>query len=214
MTIGLSKCPACKEQLSSEAKWCPHCGHPFDSHGSLKGYLKAMNEQKIADERKRKQASFRRFITVLLILIILGVAIYLCSTAGRASPTTMSPGSGSEMIVMPSPTPTAASQATTTIQQYYEDVNSKNYVAAYNMWDRQGESLATFQGGYSHTKYDGLVFGDTALQADGTIEVNVTVDATESTASGGTHLSVYKGYYIVGKRGNVWKLLNGVLNPV
>ena len=214
MTIGLGTCPACKESLSYEARLCPHCGHPFDSYGSFKGYLRHMDEQKKEKERKRKQKSFRHFLIFLLILIVLGGAIYLCSIAGRASPTTKSAGSGSGLIVMPSPTPTAASQATMTIQHYYDDVNSQNYPVAYYMWDKQGESLADFQSGYSNTKHDGLAFGDIVSQADGTVKVNVTVYATESTASGGTRLSTYKGYYIVVKRGNEWKILDGILSRV
>jgi len=117
------------------------------------------------------------------------------------------------MIVMPSSTPTA-SVAEATIQHYYDDINSQNYQAAYTMWYEQRESLTDFQNGYSHTKQDTLTFGDVAPQTDGTTKVSVIVVAIELTSSGTTRQSTYKGYYIVGQRGNTWKILDGTLSLV
>lgn len=215
MQIGLGKCPACRESLSYEARLCPHCGQPFDRYGSFGGYLLAMEreqERREAErERIRRQEALHRllFILATIVVVVIIIAAFLLFHGGGSGflgATGLDAGGAVQ-----TPTPVTVT-AKNTIQHYYDDVNNQNYVDAYYTWDRQGESLADFQSGYSNTKHDGLVFGDVVSQADGTVKVNVTIYATELTASGGTRLSTYKGYYIMGKRGNEWKILYGTLN--
>lgn len=215
MQIGLGRCPACREPLSYEAKLCPHCGQPFDRYGSFEGYILAMERERerreAESERIRRQEALHRllFVLTLIVVVVIIIAAFLLFHGGGSGflgTTGLDAGNA-----VPTPTPLSVT-AKNTIQQYYDDVNSKNYLAAYTMWDTHGESLAKFQSGYSHTKQDGLVFGDIKPLADGTIKVFVTINATELTPSGGARLSIYKGYYIVGKRGNQWKILGGILN--
>lgn len=215
MTLGLGKCPVCREPLSYDAKLCPHCGHPFDRYGSFEGYLLAMQverERREAEKKRiRRQEVFHRFLFIaalILVLACIAAAYFLFRSSGHSSPSTGSTKGANTIIQMPT---SASSTAETTIQQYYDDVNRQNYQAAYDMWDKQGESLADFQKGYSHTKSDTLIFGDVVSQPDGTTKVFVTVIATE-LISGVTRQSTYKGYYIVGQRGNDWKILNGTLS--
>lgn len=228
--MSLGPCPECKKSISHRARTCPECGYPFEDYGSFGGYLVAMREEqirrKLAEKRLRQQRLFRTITFFIIILLILAVLILLWyatqhSSFGATNPihvgSTPSASTATQTSSSPSPVSTvstvvATSAAETTIQQYYDDVNSQNYQAAYTMWASQQESLAKFQSGYSNTRQDILTFGDTVSQTDGSTKVLVTVVATELTSSGGTVQSTYKGYYIVGQRGGEWKILDGTLS--
>ncbi len=55
--MALTSCPACSEQVSTDAKACPHCGHPFGT--------------KTPDGREKI-----RWWLVLLVAAVLGAGFY------------------------------------------------------------------------------------------------------------------------------------------
>jgi hypothetical protein len=114
--------------------------------------------------------------------------------------------------------PTPSQQAQTLLQQFYNDINNRDYQGAYallghNFQSRQ--SYSNFANGFMHTRHDDISFDSITPLADGTLNVSVTIHATEDAASGtGTQLSTYKGGYIVGQENGSWKILSGQLNRV
>ena len=112
---------------------------------------------------------------------------------------------------------TLGQQAQTLIQQYYTDINNKDYQDAYNLWkyDPNRQTYAAFSQGFAHTRHDDINFDNVTTLNDGTAKVSVTLTATEDASSGtGTRTSVYKGYYIVGPQNGALKILSGQLNLV
>jgi len=105
------------------------------------------------------------------------------------------------------------SQATTTVNLYYADINSKNYQSAYSRWGsryRNSTSYQTFSQGFANTQKDVLQLGTATQLADGTVKVPVTVIAKVSSA-GSIAVNTYQGYYIVGIEGGQPQLLNANL---
>ncbi len=123
-----------------------------------------------------------------------------------------SPTSQSSPTPSPTPQPTLAAQAT--VQQYYTDINNKDYRGAYNLWVNYPQSYAQFQQGFAHTRHDNITLGDTTVQNDGSVQVNITIQSTEDAASGtGTQVSTYQGYYIVGQQSDgTWKIVTANIN--
>jgi hypothetical protein len=66
-------------------------------------------------------------------------------------------------------------------------VNNKNYQAAYNLWKTPPGTLATFSNGYKNTQHDDVTIDNTQVLQDGTVKVTVTVNATETAATGTKH---------------------------
>ena len=105
------------------------------------------------------------------------------------------------------------SQATTTVNLYYTDINSKNYQSAYNRWGSRyhnSTSYQTFAQGFANTQRDSLQLGAATHLSDGTIKVPVTVTALISS-TGSQTVNTYQGYYIVGLEGRQPRLLNASL---
>lgn len=63
-----------------------------------------------------------------------------------------------------------------------------------------------FVGGYAHTQHDDITFGPITTNADGTVQLNLTIYATEAISSG-TAQHVYQGTYLVGQQNGAWKIL-------
>jgi hypothetical protein len=109
-------------------------------------------------------------------------------------------------------TQTAEQQARNVIQQYYANINAKNYQAAYDLWVNPSQSYEDFAKGFEHTQRDDIILAETTLQSDGTIKVNLTITATEETASG-TQQRGYQGYYVVGQQADItWKIVTAHLS--
>jgi hypothetical protein len=107
----------------------------------------------------------------------------------------------------------APSQAITTVNLYYADINSKNYQSAYTRWGsryRSSISYQTFLQGFANTLRDSLQLGVATQLSDGTVKVPVTVVATVSS-TGSLTVNTYQGYYIVGIEGDQSQLLNASL---
>lgn len=126
-------------------------------------------------------------------------------------------------IVTPTATPivtptvlSSSDYARATIQEYYRDINARNYQAAYNLWGsnfQNTNSYNSFAAGYANTRHDDLTINSTTPLSDGTISMDITLNATENTASG-TVYSTYQGTYIIGLENGAWKFLSGNFRKV
>lgn len=116
------------------------------------------------------------------------------------------------------PTPTPMQQAGATVQSYFDDINIRDYTDAYNLFGSKLQSKQTysnFVSGYASTEHDTTQIGTITSNSDGTFNVPVTIQATEdNTSGGGTHLSTYQGYYVVGTENGQWKLLDASLSKI
>ncbi|MBA2393376.1 MAG: hypothetical protein H0V70_11610, partial [Ktedonobacteraceae bacterium] len=64
-----------------------------------------------------------------------------------------------------------------------------------------------------HTQHDYITLGDAIPQTDGTVQVNLTLQATEDVTGGGTQVNTYQGYYTVGQQADgSWKIIYGQLS--
>lgn len=159
--------------------------------------------------QQKKRHTLPLLVAILGLLLILGVSaffiverLHLLRTNGSANGGITTPTSPIE-------------QAKGVVQQYYDDINNKNYQDAYSLWKwgANAPSFATFQNGYANTEHDALTIRDATQQGDGTVKVLLTIVATERI-NGGTQQHTYVGYYIVGQNAGTWKILHGVLNRV
>lgn len=125
---------------------------------------------------------------------------------GNNTPTTQNtPTPG--ITPTPTATPTAQQSASSIVQTYYADINRKDYHGAYNLLGstfQSQQSYTTFANGYSHTQHDGIIINQTTLQSDGTVRVDLTIDATEDTGQ-----RTFVGYDLVGQENGQWKILSG-----
>ena len=127
-------------------------------------------------------------------------------TGNGNTPTTQStPTAG----VTPTATLTNEQSASAVVQNYYADINKKDYQSAYNLLGssfQNQQSYASFSSGYAHTQHDGLTIQQATAQSDGTVRVDITVDATEDSGQ-----RTFTGYDIVGMENGQWKILSGHL---
>lgn len=108
------------------------------------------------------------------------------------------------------PTSTPAQLAQAVIQRYYNDINQRDYQDAYQQWGTSYQSQQTynqFASGYASTLRDDVTFAQITTLPDGTVQVQMTINATEQGSTGSV-TKVFQGYYIVGKEKGVWKLLS------
>lgn len=161
--------------------------------------------QPAAPSRSRGRILFP-FIILLGVLLIFGaIFLFVRQYDTSSSEKSGNPGNAS------SSSPTA--QASTLIQQYYTDVNNKDYPGAYSLWKSSPHrvSLQRFEAGYANTQHDALTIGNVVQLGNGTVQVNVTVVATEKVSTS-TRQSTYRGYYIVEHLGGIWKIIGGNLS--
>lgn len=163
-------------------------------------------------------------ITILFcVLLILGAVVtFLLIQQGYSNPSTgqaTTPPSTSTTAPtsIPTPSPTATftptptltptQQAQTAIQQLYDDINNRDYQSAYNIWGqgKNPQTLSQYAQGFSNTLHDDITFGPVTLLPDGTINVALTINATEQTSSGIVH-SIFQGSYILGQENGLWKI--------
>jgi hypothetical protein len=111
---------------------------------------------------------------------------------------------------VPTSTPTSAQIAQAVVLQYYDDINNKNYQDAYNLQkfsDQGNQGYDHFVNGYANTLHVDVTIDNIFPLADGTVRVEVTLHALDSTSSGNV-TKTYQGYYIVGPDNGTWKLLS------
>ncbi len=155
-------------------------------------------------------------IGLLVLLLILGsvagffiIPGFLKGLHGNNAAT---PGAGTTAA----PTLTTADHAHTVIQQYYADINNKDYQSAYNLWGsdfQNSYSYDKFAAGYAHTMHDDVTINSLTTNADGTVTTRITLVALEDTVNGQV-TSTYQGTYIIGQENGTWKFLSGTLTKV
>ena len=97
------------------------------------------------------------------------------------------------------------------VQQYYADVNARDYLGAFNLMADSNPTkqvgLTSFTQGYQNTAHDVLVVNGTQLRGDGTVEVDVNLTATDTSNA----TTSFSGYYLVGVVNGSWLILQGSL---
>jgi hypothetical protein len=165
-----------------------------------------------------RAATNARGRNVALILILLGLLLILSAMVlfilehNNVLGGNTSGGTANTTVTVPG-APTAQQQAQALIQQYYTDINTKNFSAALMLWQKsQRPDPASFENGFKNTLHDNVTFNNALVQGDGTVKVSVTVNATEQATDGTSTTSTYTGYYVVGTQNGTWQLLQGALS--
>jgi serine/threonine protein kinase len=113
-------------------------------------------------------------------------------------------------------TPSPAQEAQATVQAYYNDINQQDYQGAYNIWGtsyQNAHPYNQFANGYANTLQDSVTISAITVRPDGTVQVGLTIQAREQTASG-TTTSTFQGSYIVGQENGAWKFLSANIQQV
>ena len=171
---------------------------------------------------KRTLQPWLMLIVLFLVLAIItgGIFVIKGTFATQQPPATPTPIAHSTPTSTPTATatPTPSQQAALVVQNYYDDINSRNYQAAYSLLGSQFQSshpYAQFSSGYANTVHDNLTSGAVTALSDGTFNVPAIVVATEDNVPGpGTHQSTYQGYYIVGQENGTLKILSANFSKV
>jgi len=142
---------------------------------------------------------------VIIVLVFGGVffGLHLGGPSMPAQPTTTQ--------VLPTPTTSSAQLAQSVVQQYYSDINNKDYQSAYNLWGpalKKTQSESSFASGYKNTVQDNVTINNVLTLTNGSVRVNITLHSTDQTPSGPPNPSTYQGYWIVGQENGAWKLLS------
>jgi hypothetical protein len=103
--------------------------------------------------------------------------------------------------------PAQASQAAlAAVQQYYNDLNNQNYQGAYNIWLNNQQTFSQWKQGFSNTYHDDLTLGNTVVNSDGSVQVNLSLVSYTSSGVGMESHGNYQGYYIVQQQSDgSWK---------
>jgi serine/threonine protein kinase len=174
----------------------------------------AYNQSKPVSTRRKSRLPSILIASLLFLALITGVIFVgpkieglLTTPQGMTTPTPTTTS-----------TPTPAQQARAIVQQYYNDINKRDYQDAYNLFGsklQNGQKYDDFVNGFKYTAHDAVQIGNITSNADGTFNVPVTITATEDNVPGpGTHPSTYRGHYTVGLENSQWKLLDGSINRV
>lgn len=150
----------------------------------------------------------------LLLLVAAGALTFLVQKA-TAHPSTVTFSFPSPTSVVHAITPSAhgqattASQASAAVQRYYTAWNQQNYQAAYALlqadYQRQ-HPFSALLSAYQHTHHTCITITGAQLQADGSVQVQVTDNAVEDAATGGTVVSLYYVTYDVRQEETQWKI--------
>ena len=158
--------------------------------------------------------------TVALALILLGLLFILTAvvlfTLQHNGTIAIHNTGGSTTVA--AATPGLTRRAPALIQHYYDDINNKNYGAAYHLWKPGAihQSFADFANGFSRTLHDQVTITNVTEQSGGTVKVSVTLHATEAAPSNtGTQQNTYQGYYLVEQQPNgTLAILQGSIQQV
>ncbi len=179
----------------------------FMQPGSM-GYAPVSGQFETEPARRggRGRAGLLVFI-LLILLLLLGSAVTLTlqytGVINLPLPLPRPP-----VAVTPPLTPSQQAQAV--VQQYYADINNKDYQAAYSLWWHSSFSYDAFASGYAHTQHDDITIDSVTSLPNGAVQVNITINATEDgpTGAGPVH-STYQGSYVIGQESGAWKFLSG-----
>jgi serine/threonine protein kinase len=143
-----------------------------------------------------------KFVGVLLVTI----SAFLISGIFIVYAQVRSPG------ITPSATPaltTNEQQAQSLVQDYYADWNKGEYMTAYSLLSstyQSQHSYASLQKSYVNTKKVIITINHVSSLSDGSIEVDITDNATEEDTPGTLTSHKYSGYFIVKQENGTWKL--------
>jgi len=181
-------------------------------------------------QRKAPTHALQVWLTLIVVFLVLalitgGIFVIKGAFATQqppATPTTIAdatPTPTATSAPTSTPTPTAtptltpAQQSAVVVQHYYDDINSRDYQAAYSLLGSQFQNshpYDQFASGYAHTEHDNVTTGSVTALSDGTFNVPAIIVATEDNVPGpGIHQSTYQGYYIVGQENGSLKILSG-----
>ena len=173
-----------------------------------------LGQPEAAPRRKSRIRSI--LIGSLLVLALITGAIFIGLKVEGVL--TTPPGRTTTPTPTTTSTHTASQQASATVQQYYNDINKRDYQDAYNLFGsklQNGQKYDDFVNGFKNTVHDTIQIGNVTSNSDGTFNVPVTVNATEDDVPGpGTHQSQYQGHYTMGRVNGQWKILDGSINRV
>lgn len=156
--------------------------------------------------------------------IIIGVVLFLLLVFGLSILFNAINTKNTHAVTPPSSTPTAGpiQQASSVIQQYYADINNKDFQQAYMLWvkcpqtlsqfeqDYCPQTVSQFEQGYASTMHDDITLGEAVIQTDGSVQVPVTVQATEDAGGGKSNTRELHGNYTVKQQSNgIWKFIGG-----
>lgn len=152
------------------------------------------------DEVKRR-GMYVGMLLITITFILSGVLIAYAQESGSSvtPPTTLAtPG----LVIN-------EQQAKGVVLEYYDDWNKGEYLTAYSLLssDYQSQhSYRSLQSSYMNTKNSSVTITQVSPGSNGTIEVNVTDNATEVDSSGSIIKNKYTGYFTVKKENGIWKL--------
>ena len=133
------------------------------------------------------------------------------ATFGAATATPESTPGATATTTPASLTPQQHAQAL--IEHYYASINNKHYRTAYNLWQHNPQSYASFAQGFVFTEHDDIFFDRIDLQHDGSVVINMRIDALEVLPSGSRHTH-YQGYYrIEPQPDQTWKITVAHFTP-
>ncbi|MDP4091810.1 MAG: trypsin-like peptidase domain-containing protein [Bacillota bacterium] len=98
------------------------------------------------------------------------------------------------------------------VKYLYGCINTKDYATAYLLWGYESRSVTDydrFKTGYLNTTNVQVLSSTASLNKDGTIKVDITISAEESTDQGTSSKTGYKVSYTVGYENGVLKILDG-----
>jgi hypothetical protein len=109
---------------------------------------------------------------------------------------------------------TPTEKAKHVIQEYYTDVNNRDYHAAYNLltpdFQKYLKSYDDFAHGYDNTKHDDISFGEAGQVSPGNVDVVTTIRALEAKPQGDVTTTYHLRYRVVLLNG-AWKIQGGVV---
>ena len=183
--------------------------------GQYPGYM-PQSEPGYAPLPPKRRGRGRNIVLLAILFVLL---LLLGATAALVLKPSLLQGFLGNPTATPVSTQSALSpsdQARAVMIKYYNDINAQDYQGAYNLWGTAYQNQNPYSGfaaGYAHTRHDDLTINTLTPLSDGTVSVNITIDATEDTTSGIVH-SIYNGTYIVGQEQGTWKLLSGTFHKV
>lgn len=161
-------------------------------------------------------------LSILVVVLLIAFSVLLFSNGsnplsgflGSNSATSTAQSTTQPTTAPSTPTATTATpeqQARTVIEHYYLAINTKDYQTAYNLWAKTTQTYDNFVQGFAHTQRDDIVFGQIAVQSDGTVQVPLTITATSDTGA----QNQFNGYYTVGQQPDgSWKIMAASIRAI
>ncbi|MBA2679737.1 MAG: protein kinase [Ktedonobacteraceae bacterium] len=154
--------------------------------------------------RRRRRSPWGGLIFLLLLLLV-GAGLLSFWTTHRNPGVTLTPTS----------TPlTPTGRAKQVIQEYYADVNNRDYKSAYDLltpgFQSSLGSYDSFVRGYQNTKHDDISFGAARQVSSGNVDVVTTLRALEARPQGDVTTTYHLRYRVVYLNGS-WKIQSGVV---